>query len=364
MTYYKRERKKKGSVYQVQASATVAPGEHRTIYATAYSLKDAKKKEEELRNRVAVEADTLTVREGIERYLSDKKLRVKPTTYSSSWFILEKHVVPYIGDYMITKVTARVVRNLQNEWLKKGYKPSYLNLLNSKLSALFNYFIRFYDLSKNPVKLAGTLGNRYAKEMKFWTLQEFQTFYSGLDPENDKAYCVLFQVLFFTGMRIGEAMALEPDDIDLQNGYISINKTYVVVDGEEILQDPKTHNSKRKISIPKFLVDMLADFIKLLPSNDTRLFFQISKYSLWRKMRSVCKKTGVKLIRVHDIRHSAVAFLIAQGVPIMEISKRCGHRSPDITYRVYAHLYPKKEESVAQLLDRLHTSQNSEGIEK
>ena len=353
MPYYKKKLKK-GSYYQVQVSKTIAPGKRRTIYATAHSLSEAKEKEQELRNRVAMDADVLTVEEGIRRYLEDLQLRVKLTTYKSSSFILKNRVIPYIGTYKITKITSWHIRNLQNEWLKAGYKPAYLNLLNAKLSALFNYFIRFYGLNVNPVKLAGPLGNRRGREMEFWTLQEFKTFYSGLDPVADFSYCVLFQLLFFTGMRIGEAMALYPADVDLENGVISITKTFVRMDGKDIFQKPKTHNSIRKISIPQFLVRMLADFISRLPDSNTRLFFQISKYSLWRKMRSVCQKTGVKLIRVHDIRHSAVAFLINQGVPIMEISKRCGHRSPDITYRVYAHLYPKKEQSIAQLLDRLY----------
>ena len=75
-------------------------------------------------------------------------------------------------------------------------------------------------------------------------------------------------------------------------------------------------------------------------------------------MRTVCNKTGVKLIRVHDLRHSAVALLIEEGVPIMEISKRCGHRSADVTYKVYAHLYPNKEESIARMLDKIHDKNN------
>lgn len=358
MPYYKQKRKKGEISYKVQITATIAPGEHRTVYATAHSLAEAKKKEEELRQLVSVDAGVMTIEEGARRYLADQKLRVKPTTFNSSKFVIEKQILPFIGSYRVTAVSPSIVRNLQNQWLAQGFKPTYLNLLNAKLSALFNYFIRFYGLSRNPVKLAGPLGNRFAKEMQFWTLDEYKQFYQGLDPIEDYPYCVLFQVLFFTGMRIGEAFALFPSDIDFHNGIISITKTYTRIDGRDVFQTPKTHNSLRKITIPRFLLEMLSDFINHLPASNMRLFFQISKWSLWRKMRTVCRKTGVKLIRVHDLRHSAVALLIEEGVPIMEISKRCGHRSPDITYKVYAHLYPHKEESIAKMLDNIHGKNN------
>lgn len=354
MPYYRQKRKKGEISYKVQITATIAPGEHRTVYATAHSLAEAKKKEEELRQLVSVDAGVMTIEEGARRYLADQKLRVKPTTFNSSKFVIEKQILPFIGSYKVTAVSPQIVRNLQNQWLARGLKPTYLNLLNAKLSAIFNYFIRFYGLSQNPVKSAGPLGNRFAKEMQFWTLDEYKQFYRGLDPIEDLSYCVLFQVLFFTGMRIGEALALFPSDIDLQHGFISITKTYARIEGKDILQTPKTHNSVRKVSIPKFLIAMLKEFISHLPSSDTRLFFQVSKWSLWRKMRTVCRKTGVKVIRIHDLRHSAVALLIEEGVSIMEISKRCGHRSPDVTYKVYAHLYPNKEESIAKILDNIH----------
>lgn len=356
MPYYKQKRKKGEISYKVQITATIAPGEHRTVYATAHSVAEAKRKEEELRQLVSVDAGGMTIEEGARRYLADQKLRLKQTTFNSSKFIIEKQILPFIGSYKITAVSPNIVRKLQNQWLTQGFKQTYLNLLNAKLSALFNYFIRFYGLSRNPVKLAGPLGNRYPGEMQFWTLDEYKKFYEGLDPLKDYSYRVLFQVLFFTGMRIGEAFALFPDDIDIDKGVISITKTYARIDGKDIFQTPKTKNSVRQVSIPRFLNEMLNEYIKHLTSSDTRLFFQISKWSLWRKMHTVCRKTGVKLIRVHDLRHSAVALLIEEGVPIMEISKRCGHRSPDITYKVYAHLYPHKEESIALLLDKLHNS--------
>lgn len=354
MPYYKKRNSKK-TVYRVQVTSTDVPGHTKTIYATAHSLSEAKEKEKELQQKLAIAASSLTIKEGITRYLVDQRLRTKITTYKSTYAILTKQIEPYLGNYKIIDVAPRMIRDLQNEWLKKGYRPSYLSLLHAKLSALFVYFERFYALKSNPVKLAGTIGSRNAKEMNFWTYDEYIKFYKGLRSKDDIAYQVLYQILFYTGCRIGEAFALFPSDVDCKNRVIHITKTYVRLDGKDIIQPPKTRSSVRDVSIPHFLVAQLSEYIKHLPGTDCRLFFNLSKFSLFRKMRSNCQKTGVKLIRVHDIRHSAVAFLIAKGVPILEISKRCGHRTPDITYRVYAHLYPDKEQSIAELLDKIHS---------
>lgn len=357
MPIYKKQGKK-GTTYTIKVSKSIAPGQPKSFYATAHSMAEAKVKEQELREKLAISASSLTVAEGANRYLVDQKLRCKITTYQSTIAIVTKQIIPHLGKYKIMDVTPRVIRNLQNDWLQSNYQPSYLSLLNSKLSALFNYFIRFYGLPSNPVKLAGPLGSRHAKEMSFWTLDEYEKFYSGLDATEDASYRLLFQILFYTGCRVGEAFALFPSDINVKDRYISITKTFVHLPGQDILQTPKTRSSIREVSIPTFLVKQIDNYMSRLPGKEMRLFFNISKFSLFRKMRAACKKTGVKLIRVHDLRHSAVAFLISQNVPIIEIAKRCGHRSPDITYHVYAHLYPNKEKSIADLMDTIHDNRS------
>lgn len=357
MPIYKK-RGAKGISYKIQITRTLVPGQTKTFYATASTLAEAKEKEQELFAKTAFTVNTLTVEEGANRYLADQKLRCKITTFESTLAIIQKQILPFLGKYKIINVTPRVIRELQNHWLQSDYQQSYLSLLNAKLSGLFNYFMRFYSLGTNPVKLAGPLGNRHSKEMSFWTLEEYEKFYAGLDDINDVSYRLLFQILFYTGCRIGEAFALFPSDINIEERYICITKTFVRLKGKDILQTPKTRSSIRQISIPTFLVKQIDDYISRLPDKETRLFFNISKFALHRKMRSVCQKTGVKLIRVHDLRHSAVAFLVSQNVPIIEISKRCGHRSPDITYHVYAHMYPTKEKSIADLLDTIHSNRH------
>ena len=97
--------------------------------------------------------------------------------------------------------------------------------------------------------------------------------------------------------------------------------------------------------------DSREDYIGMLygAESDTRIF-QMSKHSLKRAMEKACKATGIKVIRVHDLRHSHVSLLIDMGFSALAIAERVGHESIDITYR-YAHLFPTRQTEMADKLD-------------
>ncbi len=133
-------------------------------------------------------------------------------------------------------------------------------------------------------------------------------------------------------MRLGELLALTISDIDFDNNMISITKSYQRIGKKDVITDPKTPNSKRKISVPKFLIADLEEYISSLykPQKEARVF-EITKYFLEHEMQRGIKKSGVKRIRIHDLRHSHASHLIHMGVPILEVSRRLGHQSPNIT---------------------------------
>ena len=162
---------------------------------------------------------------------------------------------------------------------------------------------------------------------------------------------MILYLSFFCGTRIGETLALTRNDIDIEKGVISINKTFAVVHGIEYNLTPKTNFSIRKIAIPTFLRDMLLDYIDQMPADQVRLFAGFSRTSVARYLRILAEKAGLQPIRIHDLRHSAVSYWIHLGIPIYDISRRCGHASPKITYRVYAHLYPA-DDHIADILEK------------
>ena len=170
---------------------------------------------------------------------------------------------------------------------------------------LINYAKRFYDLNTNPCGKAGSIGQAKADEMDYWTYDEYISFREGVRDKPLSYLC--FEVLYWTGIREGELLALTSADIDIDNKFIDINKTYQRLQGKDVITTPKTRKSKRKVPIPGFLCDELREFIstRYMITPDERLF-PITKSYLSHEMIRGCKNTGVKKIRIHDIRHPYV----------------------------------------------------------
>ncbi len=157
--------------------------------------------------------------------------------------------------------------------------------------------------------------------------------------------------LYWTGIRCGELLALTPSDFMLESSRLRINKSYQSLNGVDTVTDPKTPKSVRTIVMPAFLRDEMADFIEMRDdvAPDERLF-AVTKHFLAHEMERGCKASGVKRIRIHDIRHSHVSLLIEMGFSALAIAERMGHEAVDITYR-YAHLFPTKQDEMAAALD-------------
>lgn len=269
--------------------------------------------------------------------------------------IIQKKILPYFGKRKLCDITAKDVINWQNEIRStkdaKGnlHSATYLKTIHNQLSAIFKHAVRYYDLRLNPAAKAGNMGVEERKEMLFWTKGEYQQFSDAMMDKPMSYYA--FQVLYWCGIREGELLALTPADFDFERGILSISKSYQRLKGKDVITTPKTKKSNRKILMPDFLSQEMQDYIKMLygaKSNDR--IFPISKHYLHHEMDRGSKATGVKRIRIHDIRHSHVSLLIDMGFSALAIADRVGHESIDITYR-YAHLFPSKQKEMATQLD-------------
>ena len=158
-------------------------------------------------------------------------------------------------------------------------------------------------------------------------------------------------MLYWTGIRCGELLALTPRDFNFERQELIINKSYQRLNGRDVITTPKTKKSNRTIKMPKFLCEEMREYIDMLYEigEDERLF-QITKSYLHHEMDRGAKIAGVKRIRIHDLRHSAISLLIEMGFSALAIAERVGHESIDITYR-YAHLFPTKQTEMADKLD-------------
>lgn len=291
----------------------------------------------------------------VESYLADLKPRLKYNTYLTKEHIIETKILPYFKDKALSDITTCDIMQWQNAILQmrdddgKGYSPTYLKTISSQMRAIFNHAVRYYDLKDNPCQKVGNMGKKKAKEMLFWTRDEYLQFIETMKCKPISYYA--FEVLFWTGIREGELLALTREDIDLEKKILRIRKSYQRLEKKDYITEPKTEKSNRDINLPDFLCEELEDYFGMLYkcSNDIRLF-EISKHYLQHEMKRGCKESGVKKIRIHDLRHSHVAYLIELGFSPVEIAERLGHESISVTF-TYSHLYPSKQKSLAEKLN-------------
>ena len=154
-------------------------------------------------------------------------------------------------------------------------------------------------------------------------------------------------------------MALTKGDFDFNTNQMHIDKTYYRADGRDIITTPKTEQSVRTVELPKFLSEEIKDYTDRIYGmpDDARLFPVVNE-AVQHKMKRHTEKAGIKKIRVHDFRHSHVAYLINQGVDPLIIKERLGHKDIKITMNTYGHLYPSKQRAVADMLNARNSVDN------
>ena len=295
---------------------------------------------------------SLTFGQFIDEYYEDMEKRLKGNTMKTKKYIIEFKIRPFFANKVLSEITPLDIRKWQNELLGKGYKQTYLKTVNNQLSAMFNYAVNFRGLPSNPCRKAGSIGKGRAEEMKFWTLDEYKVFIEGA-KDKEVSY-IAFQMLYWTGMRIGELLALTYKDVDLETRRIDINKSFQRIDGKDVISTPKTEKSKRQIKIPKFLRDDLeVYFNSLYGIMPTDRIFSFTKSYLTHEMERIVKKTGVKKIRLHDLRHSHASLLINKGCSPLEVKERLGHEKIETTLNTYSHLYPDSQDKLVDMLEDL-----------
>ena len=193
------------------------------------------------------------------------------------------------------------------------------------------------------------MGTEEHKEMSFWTKEEYLKFAEEMMDKPVSYYA--FEMLYWCGICEGELLALTPADFDFERQTLTINKSYQRLKGRDVITSPKTPKSNRTIKMSKFLCEEMEEYLNSLYGIQTNeRIFQISKSYLHHEMDRGAKAAGVKRIRIHDLRHSAISLLIEMGFSALAIAERVGHESIDITYR-YAHLFPTKQTEMAEKLN-------------
>lgn len=164
--------------------------------------------------------------------MEDKASRLKQSTWETKSHIIRTKILPYFADRKIDEIEVRDVIAWQNELLaafkdegkEERYSQDYLRTIQAQLTAIFAHAVKYYNLPKNPSSLAGTIGKEVPKEMQFWTKEEYLKFAEEMMDKPRSYYA--FELLYWTGIRSGELLALTPGDFDFEKQTLRINKTF------------------------------------------------------------------------------------------------------------------------------------------
>lgn len=291
-------------------------------------------------------------------YFEDLSTRLKENTLETKKYLMELKIAPFFNKLKLSEITPNTIRAWQrkilqytNEKTGKKYSQTYIKTMNNQLVAIFNYAVRFYNLKENPCHKAGSIGKKNADEMNIWSIEEFKKFISSEKLINPIAKTG-FQILFWTGLRIGELLALTREDIDLEKKTLRVNKSYQRLKGRDIITTPKTPRSNRIIEISDNLANVLENYFeKLYDLKKKDRIFPCTKYLFEHEIKRIAKAENMESIRLHDLRHSHASLLIHLGVNPVLISKRLGHEKVETTLNTYSHIYPNANISMMNLLN-------------
>ncbi len=272
----------------------------------------------------------MTFESFFKMYEEDVRPRLKLNTWLSKESIIKDKILPYFAKRRLSEITAKDIIEWQNTIRRlsckrgKPYSQTYLKTIHNQLSAMFNHAIKYYDLQVNPAAKAGNMGKEEHKEMLFWTLEEYQKFSEAVMDKPMSFYA--FEMLYWCGIREGELLALTAEDFDFKARTVTINKSYQRLKGEDVITSPKTKKSNRTISMPQILCEEMQEYLGMFYSKaDNERIFPITKHYLKHEMERGSKAAGVKKIRIHDIRHSAISLLIDMDFSALAIADRVGH---------------------------------------
>lgn len=308
------------------------------------------------------EVEDITFNDVYIHYLDYQKTKVQPSTIYNTERLMEVHILPYFKNKKIKNINSIELIEWQKEVNKTEYSIKYKKDMFSYLSSIFKYAVKHFDLDKNPMTKLDNFHdvNPQVKKIDFFTHDEFLKFISVVD---DPVYKLFFELLFYSGCRRGEILALTWRDVNWNTNEISITKTVKSArgTGSQYIGYPKTSNGVRNIVLPDFVISEMKERYIIDKAFDgfNDGFYVcggisfLKNSSIERRKNKFCKLAKVKQIRIHDFRHSHAALLINQGISLYILSKRLGHARIEITANIYGHLYPSIQEQIKDTLNNL-----------
>ena len=309
-------------------------------------------------NRTKEKQTIKTYRELVNLWWESYKNTIKPNSQQSMEGIVRLHILPVFGDYKLDKLTTPIIQQQVNKWADKanrGEKGAYANysFLNNINRRILQYGVTMQVIQHNPARDIIIPRKNQTKEhkVKFFNNQELKQFLNYLDDLDLSSYenlfdYVLYKTLLASGCRIGEALALEWSDINLQTGTISISRT---LNRYQETNTPKSKAGLRDIEIDPATISLLKQYKKRqkielwkLGRSENIVFTPFTtKYAyaclLRKRLQGHFKSAGVPDISFHGFRHTHATIMLYAGIEAKDLQYRLGHSNISMTLNTYVH---------------------------
>ncbi len=291
----------------------------------------------------------------VNKYLEDRKINKSAETYRARERDARLYYLPYFKGKKVKDISPLMIREWQNAMKQKKsksgkpFRPATLKAIHVGLSAIFNFGVRFYG-TPNPAAKAGSMGSSKSQTMEIYTLEEFQDLMK--NAELKEPYRTVIEVLFWSGLRIGELLALHLEDLDFKNNNIRVNKTLIGA-SSRLQYHPKNERGFRTVKMPEKVMQNISAYLDRLYDKEGRIFM-ITNSSVRAHLAAASKQAGLHKIRVHDLRHSQASLMINLGYSVFAVADRLGD-TPEMILKVYGHMYKNKEQELISEYDKLLT---------
>jgi integrase len=280
---------------------------------------------------------------------------LRASTMERDESLLRRLALPRFGDAPLAAISQRDVRAWVAELSAGPLAPATVQKAYQLLGKVMGAAVDAGMLAQSPCRRV-PLPKVEREEMRFLTPAEVATLADAIHTR----YRALVLVAAYGGLRIGELAGLRRNRVDLLRGTVQVAEIVVEVRGVLHIGPPKTRASRRMVGLPRFVVEELAAHLADATDPEAFVFtapkggpLRVTGFRA-RVWRPATRGAGVDGLRIHDLRHTAVALWIAAGANPKDVAARAGHASVSFTLDRYGHLYPEADSALRDRLDALY----------
>lgn len=324
------------------------------------------KKVEYLQEEI-VEPSKETVEQYLLRYLENVRRNLSPATTRDYKGVIERYLIPEFGNIKLQGLTRPKVQQVYNDWKVKSnksenpLKATTIKHINRVFKTALNSAVEDGLIKENPtirIKIGKDIEPNHLDVYTVEEIKELQKKVKGTDMELPVA------LLFDCVLRRGELLGLRYSDINFEKKEVTVQYTWAETEGNQpVLKTCKTESSYRKMIVSDYTINLLKRQKSIYLRNKMKYgkdFCNSNRVickengepflpkSFTRKWARTLEKHGLRHIKLHGTRHSAISLLLSEGVPIHLVQQRAGHQDPKITLSVYSHVAKDTESVVAE----------------